>query len=48
MGPRSIVLKLMLSLILSFGNNFGLDSYFLNFFNFYSSLEIDHDPPCSL
>ena len=31
-------------IILSFGNVFRLDLYFLNFFNFYSSTEIDHDP----
>ena len=34
-------------IVLLFGNDFGLDSYFLNFFNFYSSSEIGHDPPCS-
>ena len=26
----------------------GMDLTFLNFLNFYSSLGIDHDPPCSL
>ena len=28
--------------------NIGMDLVFSNFLNFYSSLGIDHDPPCSL
>ena len=46
-GLRSLVHTIIgtcLSLFLLFGNNFGLNSLFSNFFNFYSSLEIDHDP----
>ena len=37
----------VMSLFLSFGNDFGLGSYFSNFFNLYSSSKIGHDPPCS-
>ena len=33
-----------MSLFLLFGNNFGLNSSFLNFFNFYSSHKIGHAP----
>ena len=36
-----------LPLFLLFGNNFKLNSFILDFFNFYSSHEIGHNPPCS-
>ena len=34
-------------IVLLFGNDFGLNSYFLNFF-FLSSPKIGHNPPCFL
>ena len=35
-------------IVMTFWYVFGTDLTFLNFLNFYSSLGIDHDPPCSL
>ena len=37
----------VMSSFLLFGNDFGLSSYFSNFFNLYSSSKIGHNPPCS-
>ena len=34
-------------IVMTFWYVFGTNLYFLNFLNFYSSLGIDHDPPCS-
>ena len=35
-------------IVMTFWYVFGTDLLFSNFLNFYSSLGIDHDPPCSL
>ena len=40
-------LSLIVSSLWLFGTFIGTDLLFSNFLNFYSSLGIDHDPPCS-
>ena len=46
--PIIFTLSCLLSSLWLFGTSFGTDLLFSNFLNFYSSLGIDHDPPCSL